>query len=247
MAGSSLNAYNDIPSLFGGAPRDSDIDALPVECLLVIDSGFSHTTVTPLFNGRPIQQAIRRLDIGGKFLTNYLKEFVSSRQYNMSGETYVMNEVKEAVCYVSNGFRDDLERIGKGVISERARTIPDESKAIVVDYVLPDYNLYNQGFMRPFDPTKPKKGALPPGGILEETMTLGNERFAVPELLFSPGDVGIMQAGIPEMVLQSLSGLPQGFWPAMLANVLVVGGNSKIDGFMERLYVSWCKPWLLAG
>ena len=235
MVGPSLNAYNDIPSLFDGVPRESDTSALPVECLLVIDSGFSHTTVTPLFNGRPIHQGIRRLDVGGKFLTNYLKEFVSSRQYNMSGETYVMNEVKEAVCYVSSNFRNDLERIGKGVISERTRHLPDDSKAIVVDYVLPDYNLHNQGFVRPFDPAKPKKGVLPPGGIVEETMTLGNERFAVPELLFSPGDIGIMQAGIPELVLQSLSGLPPGFWPAILANVLVVGGNSKMDGFMERL------------
>ena len=235
MAGPALNAYNDTASFFGVPPRDSNIAVLPVECLLVIDSGFSHTTITPLFNGRPIQQAIRRLDIGGKFLTNYLKEFVSSRQYNMSGETYVMNEVKEAVCYVSNDFRKDLERIAKGVISDRMKTISDDSKDIVVDYVLPDYNLHNQGFMRPFDPAKPKKGAFSPGGVVEETMTLGNERFAVPELLFNPGDVGTMQAGIPEMVLQSLSGLPQGLWPAMLANVLVVGGNSKIEGFMERL------------
>ena len=236
MSGPSLNAYNDIPSLFDSPPRASNHVAAPIECLLVIDSGFSHTTVTPLFNGHPIQQAIRRLDIGGKFLTNYLKELVSSRQYNMSGETYVMNEVKETVCYISNNFRNDLERIGKGVISERsARAISEDAKNIVVDYVLPDYNLHNQGFMRPFDPAKLKKGQLPPGGVVEETMTLGNERFAVPELLFSPGDIGITQAGIPELVLQSLSGLPQGFWPAMLANVLVVGGNSKIEGFMERL------------
>ena len=235
MVGPSLNAYNDIPSLFGGVAQGSNHAAAAIECLLVIDSGFSHTTVTPLFNGRPIQQAIQRLDIGGKFLTNYLKEFVSSRQYNMSGETYVMNEVKEAVCYVSTDFKHDLEIIGKGVVSERPRAVLERSRDIVVDYVLPDYNLHNQGFMRPFDPAKPKRGVLPPGGVVEETMTLGNERFAVPELLFTPGDVGMMQAGIPEMVLQSLSGLPQGFWPAMLANVLVVGGNSKIGGFMERL------------
>ena len=154
----------------------------------------------------------------------------------MSGETYVMNEVKEAVCYVSNDFKNDLDRIGKGVVSERAaRTIPEDARSIIVDYVLPDYSVHNQGFLRPFDPAKPKKGVLPPSGIVEETMTLGNERFAVPELLFNPGDVGIMQAGIPGLVLQSLSSLPSGMWPAMLANVLVVGGNSVMDGFMERL------------
>jgi hypothetical protein len=36
-----------------------------------------------------------------KHLTNYLKEIVSMRQYNMVDETYIMNEVKEAVCYLA--------------------------------------------------------------------------------------------------------------------------------------------------
>ena len=66
-------------------------------------------------------------------------------------------------------------------------------------------------------------------------MTLANERFTVPELLFSPGYVGMKEEGLPGTVMQSLSGLPPGLWPVMLANILVVGGSCKIDGFMARL------------
>ncbi len=66
-------------------------------------------------------------------------------------------------------------------------------------------------------------------------MTLGNERFTLPELLFHPGDVGMNAPGLPETVMQSLSGLPTGLWPVMLANIVVIGGNAKIDGFMSRL------------
>lgn len=29
---------------------------------------------------------------------------------------------------------------------------------------------------------------------------VGSERFAVPEVLFSPSDIGINQAGIPEVI-----------------------------------------------
>jgi actin-related protein 6 len=29
---------------------------------------------------------------------------------------------------------------------------------------------------------------------------IGNERFAVPEVLFNPSDIGINEAGIPEML-----------------------------------------------
>jgi len=45
---------------------------------LVIDSGFSSTTVVPIFDNFPIYNSIKRVDIGGKLLTNYLKESVKS-------------------------------------------------------------------------------------------------------------------------------------------------------------------------
>lgn len=43
---------------------------------LVIDSGFSSTTIVPIFDNFPIYNSIKRIDIGGKLLTNYLKESV---------------------------------------------------------------------------------------------------------------------------------------------------------------------------
>ena len=239
VAAPSLNAYHDIPHLFGAPSRSNSLTALPAECLLVIDSGFSHTTVTPIFKGRPIQQAIRRLDIGGKLLTNYLKELVSTRHYNMSDETHLVNEIKETICYVSDNFKSDLEATWKGTLTSSKQNRSD-GREIVVDYVLPDYNAHKTGFMRPHDPSLTAKmrkmGAMAgAGGTFEDFMTLGNERFSVPEVLFNPGDIGMRQAGLPEVVLQSLSGLPPGLWPAMLSNILVVGGNAKLVGFMERL------------
>ncbi|KAL8725301.1 MAG: hypothetical protein Q9166_007450 [cf. Caloplaca sp. 2 TL-2023] len=237
--GPSLNAFHNIQHLFGAPAREQHTPALPAECLLVIDSGFSHTTVTPLYKGRPIQQAIRRLDVGGKLLTNYLKELLSIRHYNLINEEHLVNEAKEKICFVSNDFRNDLERTWKGTSKKRTKS-EEDGKDIVIDYVLPDYNAGIHGYMRPHDPSlaaKVKKmGAMAnPGGVVEDFMTLGNERFAVPELLFSPADVGMKEAGLPETVLQSLSGLPPGLWPAMLANIIVVGGNCLMDGFMERL------------
>lgn len=241
-AGPTLNAWNEVHSLFGDPLHKPDTDILPADCLLVVDSGYSHTTVTPVYRGLPIQRAIRRLDIGGKHLTNYLKEIVSMRQYNMVDETYIMNEVKEAVCFVTNDFTADMEKTWKSNIKRQGAS--DES--VVVDFVLPDPNANRKGFMRPHDPlleAKKKKGAasgLSSEILSEDVLVLGNERFAVPELLFRPSDIGLKQAGVPEMILQSLSVLPPGLHAAFLANVLVVGGNAVIPGFMERLYVPLC-------
>ncbi|GIK07884.1 actin-protein 6 [Aspergillus viridinutans] len=237
--GPMLNAWNEVQSLFGdpiGQEPSSPIS--PKECLLVVDSGYSHTTVTPVYKGQPIQRAIRRLDIGGKHLTNYLKEMVSMRQYNMVDETYIMNEVKEVVCFVSNDFAGDLEQTWQG---SRKRGLTDAAEGITVDYVLPDPNTGKKGFMRPHDPlsnAKKRKSILSGGNaeaLSEDVLILGNERFTVPEILFTPSDIGMKQAGIPDIILQSLSVLPTGLHPSFLANVLVVGGNTLIPGFLKRL------------
>lgn len=174
-------------------------------------------------------------------LTNYLKEILSIRHYNLMNEEHLVNEAKEKICFVSNQFRSDLEQTwqGKGQAQD-GRDKKGDERDIVIDYVLPDYNTGTEGYMRPHDPSPAarmkKLGAVAnPGALVEDFMTLGNERFAVPELLFNPMDVGMKEAGLHETVLQSMSGLPEGLWPAMLANIVVVGGNCLMDGFMERL------------
>ena len=192
--------------------------------------------MTPVYRGRPIQQAIRRLDIGGKFLTNYMKEVVSIRHTNMMDDTHIMNQVKEDVCFVSKDLKADLERVWKGRDKLKDR-IGDE---ILVDYVLPDFTNYIRGFRRPHDPQlqvkRNKYGAVQgANGIMEAVMTIGNERFTVPELLFHPADIGMKVGGLPEVVLESMYALPQALQAAMLSNILVIGGNVKLQNFTERL------------
>ncbi|KAH8690945.1 actin family protein [Talaromyces proteolyticus] len=237
VVGPALNAWNDMHSLFGDPSETSQSILSPAECLLVVDSGYSHTIVTPIYKGQPLQRGIRRLEIGGKHLTNYMKEMVSMRQYNMVDETHIMNDVKEAVCYVSSDFSGDMERVWR---AKKSQGQSQTSEGIVVDYVLPDPSANKKGFVRSHDPmlnAKKRKSLLSGSGDVasEDFLILGNERFAVPEILFSPLDIGMKQAGIPELILQSLSVLPTGLHPAFLANVLVVGGNALLPGFMERL------------
>ncbi|KAJ2965582.1 hypothetical protein NUW58_g10860 [Xylaria curta] len=107
---------------------------------------------------------------------------------------------------------------------------------IAKDYVLPDFHTRSRGVVRDYDPTQaPRSRRLGVGEFSEDVITLRNERFTIPELLFNPSDVGVRQPGLPELVLQSLQCLPRGLWPGLLANILVVGGNSLFDGFTERL------------
>jgi actin-related protein 6 len=148
-------------------------------------------------------------------------------------EDWIVQEIKEDVCYVSQSFSADLERVWKGGLKD-----PREiDTSIVVDYVLPDYEAVKRGFARPHDPKISRKDrALGlDGGPREHIVTIANERFTVPELLFTPSDIGMQQEGIPGTILQSLHSLPKGLWQPFLANILVVGASSKFPGLMERL------------
>jgi len=78
-------------------------------CNLVLDSGYSFTHLVPFYDNYKINYAIKRINLGGKALTNHLKEIVSYRQWNMMEETYLINDVKEQLCYVSQNFKKDLE------------------------------------------------------------------------------------------------------------------------------------------
>ena len=224
----TLSAYT--PSAFPSTTTSPS--GIPLECLLVVDVGHSHTTITPLYQGRPLHPACRRLEIGGKTLTNQLKD-VLSRTVEVQKEDWIVQEIKEDVCYVSQSFSSDLERVWKGGLKDPR----DVNTSIVVDYVLPDYEKIKRGFSRPHDPKISRKDrALGlDGGPREHIVTIANERFTVPELLFTPSDIGMQQEGLPGTILQAIYSLPKALWQAFLANILVVGGSSKFPGFIERL------------
>lgn len=51
-------------------------------------------------------------------------------------ETYVMNQVKEDSCFVSQNFMEDMK-------------IARNSQEIARDYVLPDFTSIRRGYLRP--------------------------------------------------------------------------------------------------
>ncbi|KAK4187042.1 hypothetical protein QBC35DRAFT_515759 [Podospora australis] len=231
--GPTFNAYQDIQGIFH-TPREADaVPDVPAEVLLVIDSGYSSTTVTPILQGRPLHQAIRRLDVGGKLMTNYLTRLLSVRHFDMRNETYIVNEMKEAACYVSLDFKSDLEKTWKGTRGERRQDYMIGA-GIAKDYILPDSHTRFHGVVKEHEPgaaARARKGVV----STEDILTLRNERFVVPELLFHPTDVGMQQPGLADLVMQSLSVLPVGLWPGLLANIVVVGGNANFENFIQRL------------
>ncbi|KND90809.1 Actin-like protein 6 [Tolypocladium ophioglossoides CBS 100239] len=234
--GPVFNAYLDVQSLFRTPMDAPTAAATPAEVFLLVDSGYSHTTVTPVLRGQPLHSAIRRFDVGGKLLTNYLARLISLRHFDVRNDTYIVNEMKEAACYVSADFKADIDTSWKGTKGERREGYLTGG-GIVKDYVLPDFHARAKGELRDYDPARHSKARkmAAVGQADEEILTLRNERFTVPELVFSPSDMGMRQPGLADLIHQSLQQLPIGLWPGLLANIVVVGGNALFDGFIQRL------------
>lgn len=189
-------------------------------CCLVVDTGYSFTHIVPYYRGKIVEGAVKRIDVGGKLLTNYLKETVSYRQLHVMDETYVMNQVKEDTCFVSQNFLNDMEIARK----------KGSSNSIMREYVLPDFTTRRRGYLR--EPLTKSLGQKQPD---EQCLKLANERFSIPEILFHPSNIGINQMGIPEAITHSISLTPPPMHPHLYANIIITGGNALFPGFEARL------------
>ncbi|XP_014205593.1 actin-related protein 6 isoform X2 [Copidosoma floridanum] len=186
------------------------------KCCIVVDVGYSFCHIVPYVNDMKIKAGIRRIDVGGKLLTNHLKEILSYRQLHVMDETYVVNQVKEDSCFVSKNFYDDIEI---------AKSLNLEENSIVKDYVLPDFTTRNRGYLTEPNTTDDQ----------QQILRMNNERFTIPEILFHPSDVGIKQMGIPEAIMDCLKACEEETWPHLLANIVLTGGSCKFPNFQERV------------
>lgn len=76
-----------------------------------------------------------RVNIGGKLLGNYLREIISFRYYNMMDETYLVNTIKDRMCFVSLDFVNEMKKT-------------KINNDLVQSYVLPDYSKSKLGYVK---------------------------------------------------------------------------------------------------
>ena len=179
---------------------------------LVIDSGYNCTWVVPMIKGVPYYKALKKLDIGGRFLTGLLKETISFRHYNVMDETILVNNIKEKCVFVPP----------KSYFASFHNKMSTK-----IEYVLPDFQTSFLGYVR-------SKGAdtLPKDS---QTLELTDELFSVPETFFHPEIAQILKPGIIETILECINMCPEVFRPLLVANIVCTGGNFNIPNFHQRL------------
>ena len=66
------------------------------------------------------------------------------------------------------------------------------------DYVLPDYANIRKGYAKCQEDSTGKPVDS------EQIISLNNERFTIPELLFHPSDIGLKEMGLSEAIVDSI-------------------------------------------
>ncbi|XP_021760767.1 actin-related protein 6-like [Chenopodium quinoa] len=245
---------SDSPSLVHlyEASRNPNGVVSKTQCSLVVDCGFSFTHCAPVFQNFTLNYGVKRLDLGGKVLTNYLKELVSYRTINVMDETLIMDDVKEKLCFVSLDVPRDLQIARKS----------GKDNLFKCTYVLPDGIIHTKGFVKDMNEAQRyqtlydgepksmpnKEKAIDSSDDAEEDpedrkkvdptkneFNLTNERFLVPEMIFRPADLGMNQAGLAECIVRSVNSCNPHLHPVLYESIILTGGSTLFPHFAERL------------
>nr|CAH8853766.1 unnamed protein product [Trichobilharzia regenti] len=198
---------------------------------LVLDCGAIHTSAVPVYDGLVLTQEVVRSPLAGDFVVQ-------------QAQRLLLDELKmEIVPYYRVASKEPVNEREPAKWKERPNLPPVSSsyenymlKCLMQDFVASVLQVSEDRYDQSQADTFPMVGYEFPNGFNFE---LGHERFQLPEALFDPSILlesgGSSMLSMSHIVASSISLCDIDIRPSLYSNVIVVGGNSLITGFTDRL------------
>ncbi|CCE64637.1 hypothetical protein TPHA_0I01300 [Tetrapisispora phaffii CBS 4417] len=199
----------------------------------VIDCGEGYCSAVPIYEGFALTPSIRRIDIGGREITEQL-QFQIRKSVGMSlfssNEKEIVRTIKERACYVA----DDISK------EEHKYILDSESNSS--KFKLPDGKSLSIGNVR-FRATE----------LLFNPRLIGCESDSVPEIVFqtlSRVDIDLRPMLYKSLVLNGGTTVLPGFGNRILKELQILTKQDtklRIIASPERKYTTWIGGSILAG
>jgi centractin len=212
----------NIPALYTSIQAVLSLYASGRTTGIVLDSGDGVSHAVPVYEGFAIPSSIRRIDVAGRDVTEYLQLLLRKNGYvfHTSAEKEVVRMIKEKTGYVALDPKREEKEWSTNVSKADAKTqeyiLPDGHKLKVKLSSILTRNFHCRNFL-----TAIKK--------------IGPERFRAPEILFDPEIIGLEYPGVHQIVVDAINRTDMDLRKSLFGNIVLSGGSTLCRGFGDRL------------
>ncbi|KPI89168.1 putative actin-related protein 2 [Leptomonas seymouri] len=185
---------------------------------VVVECGEGLTHCTPIFDGIVLTTAQRRLDLGGRDVTNRVKRLLCGHQGGLRRGAASKNDLLMSSAHAAP------HPAVLGGVDDAFRQLKERHCYVSVDPRL------DQHLARATNALQ-RTCVLPDGAICR----LGAERFTAPEVLFDPSLMDVDSPGISAVLWESIEAADVDVRKVLYESIVLSGGSTLFPGFGARL------------